>query len=71
MEQILGNLMQQILLQALPAISQTKVNRWLGTSVFTAMSTGVEGKGKIVTGQILLLQIASIKGAATNPGQDL
>ena len=38
--------MQQILLQVLQAIFPIRTNKWLGTSVFTVMSAGVEGKGK-------------------------
>ncbi|GAI25065.1 unnamed protein product [marine sediment metagenome] len=37
----------------------------------TVTYAGAEGKGKIVTGQILLLQMTSIEGVATNHGQDL
>ena len=37
----------------------------------TATYAGAEGKGKIVTGQILLLQMTSIEGVAINPGQGL
>jgi len=33
------------------------------------MSAGAEGKGKIVTGQILLSQVMSIQRAAINHGQ--